>query len=483
MNLFKFLQYYATTRPNGKALEINGKGRSFAELQGIISLLAFKLRDQGLKPGQFVAIYSANQELQWLLTLAGMHEQLVTCSNHAYEAMPESIKFDWHLTDKPLDYLPSKKTIQVDQQWFDGISKDVIDQITPIGFMDSDQQARIILSSGTTGDSKGLALSYQQLWERVMVRNVTAPVRGMEQTLMTISTTGGLTTAMRMLVTGEPLCLSSDPQEMGKLWRSGDLDALVASPGQLASIMKRVQQIPDFQGKIRMIYTGGSAISNKLVEAVEEKFQTKINSWYGSTELGLVAVSNSRLLKASQGCAHLISPFADVKITDEKGVLLPEGKMGQIRAKTNSMFGTYIGDKKLSTAVMKDGWFMSGDMGYMKGGALIVVGRESDLINIGGAKFNPIVLDEKVASYSGIQDAACVKITLSTGEDIMCAAVVAAESIDINQIQQSLAKELGPRSPRSIVRVSKILRNEMGKVKRLQMAKAIEEAIAKQAKS
>lgn len=483
MNPIKFLQFYATTRPNGKALEVNGKERSFADLKGIVSLLSYKLRQQGLKPGQVIAINTANQELQWLLTLACMHEQLVSCSNHGYDPMPESIKFDWQMTDKALDHLNPKKTIQIDQKWFDEISKDVIDQITPVEFKGSDKLARIILSSGTTGDSKGVPLSYQQLWDRVVVRNVIAPVRGMEQTLMTLSTTGGFTTAMRMLTAGEPLCLTSDPKELGKLWRSGTLDALVASPGQLASIMKRIHNIPDFQGKVRKIYTGGAPISNKLLELVEDKFKARINSWYGSTEQGLIAQGNSRLLRASQGTAHLIIPFAEVMITDEKGKPLPEGELGQIRSKTPSTIESYVGDKKTSASFLKDGWFISGDMGYMKGGALVVVGRDSDLINIGGAKFNPVMMDEKVLTYPGIEDAACVKITLETGEDIMCAAVVASETVDITQIHQALAKELGLRAPRSILKVNKIIRNEMGKVKRLQMAKAIEDAIAKQAKA
>lgn len=480
MNLIKFLAHYAITRPNGKALEVNGRQRSFSELKGLVSLLVYKLREQGLKPGQMVAIHTSNQELQWLLTLAGFHEQLVTCSNHAYEALPDSLKFDWHLTDRELDHLPVKKTIHINQSWFDGINKEVVDQIDPSQFLGSNQMARIILSSGTTGDSKGIPLTFQQLWDRVMVRNITAPVRGMEQTLMTLSTTGGLTTALRMLVTGEPLCLTTEPKELGKLWRSGQLDALIASPGQLASVMARIEQIPDFQGRVRKIYTGGSSISSKLVDLVQIKFQAKLNSWYGSTELGLVASANSRLLQASQGMAHLVSPMAEVQITDEKGRVLPEGETGQIRAKTDSMFTGYIGEKKLSATVLRDGWFISGDMGYIKGGALVVLGRESDLINIGGAKFNPVTLDEKVASYEGIEDAACIKITLSTGEDIMCAAVVAAENVDLNQIQKEMLKDLGSKCPRTMVRVSKVLRNEMGKVKRMQMAKAIEDAVAQQ---
>ena len=482
MNLINFLQFYAKTRPNGKALEVNGKERSFAELKGIVSLLAYKLRQQGLQSGQVIAINTTNQELQWLLTLACMHEQLITCSNHGYEPMPKSIKFDWHLTDKALDFLNAKKTIQIDQKWFDEINKKIVDEITPVEFAGSDKIARIILSSGTTGDSKGIPLSYQKLWDRVMARNLMNPVRGMEQTLMTLSTTGGFTTAMTMLVTGEPLCLSSDPKELGKLWRSGKLDALVASPGQLAGIMKRFQQIPDFQGKVRRIFSGGSSISNKLLDLVENKFQAKITSLYGSTEQGLIAQANSRLLKASQGTAHLVIPFAEVIITDEKGKSLPDGELGQIRSRNSSTFEGYVGDKKATPSVLKDGWFVSGDMGYMKGGALIVVGRDSDLINIGGVKFNPVMVDEKVLAYPGIEDAACVKITLDSGEDIMCAAVVAPETVDLNKIHKSLVKENGVRAPKSILRVNKIIRNEMGKVKRLQMAKAIEEVISKQVK-
>ena len=58
-----------------------------------------------------------------------------------------------------------------------------------------------------------------------------------------------------------------------------------------------------------------------------------------------------------------------------------------------------------------DGWFQTGDKVLTKGEWLQIVGRESEFINVGGEKVNPIMVEEAVCALPGIEDCAAYPIT------------------------------------------------------------------------
>jgi acyl-CoA synthetase (AMP-forming)/AMP-acid ligase II len=80
----------------------------------------------------------------------------------------------------------------------------------------------------------------------------------------------------------------------------------------------------------------------------------------------------------------------ELRILDESGNLLEERRVGEIALRSEFMLSGYYKRPDLTQkAINKDGWFLSGDMGYLAEGELYVTGRKKDLIIVGGKNIYP----------------------------------------------------------------------------------------------
>ncbi len=89
-------------------------------------------------------------------------------------------------------------------------------------------------------------------------------------------------------------------------------------------------------------------------------------------------------------------PGVEVSIRDEQGEALPERHVGQIAVQSDSLFSGYLGDPEGTADCMKDGWFMTGDLGYLFEGQLYFTGRSKDLIIVGGRNIHPDEIEKAV---------------------------------------------------------------------------------------
>jgi fatty-acyl-CoA synthase len=87
-------------------------------------------------------------------------------------------------------------------------------------------------------------------------------------------------------------------------------------------------------------------------------------------------------------CGHPL-PDHKVEVVAEDGIVLPEGRVGEIRISGPSVSPGYFGNPKATRESWRDGWFHTGDLGYLKAGQLYVCGRIKDLIIIRGANHYP----------------------------------------------------------------------------------------------
>lgn len=95
-------------------------------------------------------------------------------------------------------------------------------------------------------------------------------------------------------------------------------------------------------------------------------------------------------------------PGAAVAVTDEGGKSVPERRVGEIAIKSNHMFDGYYRRPDLSNQVIRDGWYFTGDLGYIADGELYVTGRSSDLIIHGGRNIYPSDIEEIVNQIDGV---------------------------------------------------------------------------------
>jgi len=93
----------------------------------------------------------------------------------------------------------------------------------------------------------------------------------------------------------------------------------------------------------------------------------------------------------------------DVDIVDSSRKALPERSVGKIAIRTGFLFSGYHLNPELTGEVLQDGWYYTGDVGYMAKGHLYVCGRKKDLIIKGGQNIHPEDLENIANTVSGIK--------------------------------------------------------------------------------
>ncbi len=92
----------------------------------------------------------------------------------------------------------------------------------------------------------------------------------------------------------------------------------------------------------------------------------------------------------------------EIRVLDESGATLPERSVGEIAVRSDCMLTGYYGRPDLDAVALRDGWYLTGDMGYLADGEAYVVGRKKDLIINGGRNLYPQDIESIVNTVAGV---------------------------------------------------------------------------------
>jgi fatty-acyl-CoA synthase len=138
------------------------------------------------------------------------------------------------------------------------------------------------------------------------------------------------------------------------------------------------------------------------------------------TELAGVTAANDgpKRFRAVVNCGKPAKDMT-VEIRDEDGAPLPERAIGKVWCKGPSVMAGYFRDKEATDACLVGGWLDTGDMGYLSGGYLYIVGRAKDMIIINGKNHWPQDIEWAVEQLPGFKagDIAAFAITTPGGEE------------------------------------------------------------------
>ncbi len=155
------------------------------------------------------------------------------------------------------------------------------------------------------------------------------------------------------------------------------IQSLAACYAMAEATFAVTQTTPDIEA--HSVAVNREALSKKIVEI-------EVNE-----NLAKICVSSG---KPISGCA--------IRITDENGKELPEDRIGRLTVNSISLFDGYRNDRQRTHRVLKDGWYLSGDLGFCHGGEYFVIGREDDVIIIAGNNIYPEDIEDNVSKVPGI---------------------------------------------------------------------------------
>jgi fatty-acyl-CoA synthase len=132
---------------------------------------------------------------------------------------------------------------------------------------------------------------------------------------------------------------------------------------------------------------------------------------------------------------HLL-PGNEVRIQSESAEKLNEGEVGEIFLESDTLFNGYFNRPDLTAKALAKGWYRTGDLGFVLGPDLFVVGRKDDLLIVGGENLYPQDIEEAVSTHPAIHDGRCVALGLyneSLGtDDIVVVTELEADNSGVN---------------------------------------------------
>lgn len=235
--------------------------------------------------------------------------------------------------------------------------------------------------------------------------------------------------------------------------------------------------------KVRMAVSGAAPLPAAVLDEFRRRLGITIWEGYGLTETAPAVTSNVMGAVAKPGSIGRPLPGVEVRVVDEGGDDVEDGDPGEIVVRGPNVFRGYWNAPEATEAVFRDGWFRTGDIGYMDhDGYIFLVDRSKDLIIVSGFNVYPREVEEVLARYPKIAEAAVVGAPHPyTGEAVRAICVLrpgesATEQEIIEFCKTSLARF---KCPQSVDFVPELPRHVTGKVlKRLLRDSSAEAATA-----
>ena len=211
------------------------------------------------------------------------------------------------------------------------------------------------------------------------------------------------------------------------------IQTMITSPAGVAEYLKFYEQQRAFRCNFESIVSSGGLLPKSLSERVLGTMCQRLFSSYGATETGTIAFAPAQLIADIPGAVGFLTPGAEAEIVDASDKPLPPGRDGIVRTRTGQMVDGYVGNPEATARAFRDGWFYPGDTGSLTAdGMLIIHGREASVLNIGGDKIRPELVEEALTSFPGVDQAAAFTHKSDMGVPELWAALVCRPDLDLN---------------------------------------------------
>ena len=236
--------------------------------------------------------------------------------------------------------------------------------------------------------------------------------------------------------------------------------------------------------QLRSISSGGEPLSAELIEWAKEALGAEVNELYGQTECNLSAGSARSLDVAKSGWIGQAFPGFDMRILDEKGQAVPDTQIGQIcvHRDTPTMFLQYWNQPQKTAERFVGDYLMTGDLGRMDAqGYVQFMARDDDVITSSGYRIGPAEIEAVLARAPQVVMAAVVAAPDATRGHVIGAYVTVNgppepefEADLIAQVSTQLSPHMAPKWVRVL---GEMPMTATGKIRRLDLREKAAQAL------
>ncbi|MDP3385832.1 MAG: AMP-binding protein [Eubacteriales bacterium] len=428
---------HAAKNPDKLALlNPDGSGATYHDFETIYCQVTDFFERSSMKRTDRIAVLSSDGMSLGLLSLPVIENAVLVpvdfdLSEDRLAYFYRLLKVDHILTDRPeghgyqaakregLGIIAFERTIVHDKWRFDFNMIQLPSFKPSESCVNADDIAMVLTTSGTTSTPKIVPSTYDSLLHsiRIVVSHYGYNENTMNLILTKMSRINSVSIMLRSLLAGGSAVISNGfkHNELIDILNGLPVTSFALSPAVLVSLADYAEKnglvIP--HRSLSYIRATGAPLTKQLKERLEELFHVPVVQSYGMTETKNIA-STYKAPKGYKEGSVGVSTGSSVRILD--GELLVSGP---------SVFSGYENDPDNNRDYFSDGWFRTGDMGYVdEDGYIFITGRIKEMINRGGEKVSPYELEKAILSNPDFQDAVAFPYPNPYGSEDVGVAVV-----------------------------------------------------------
>jgi acyl-CoA synthetase (AMP-forming)/AMP-acid ligase II len=233
-------------------------------------------------------------------------------------------------------------------------------------------------------------------------------------------------------------------------------------------------------GRLRFIRSSSASLPPQVMQAVEAAFGVPVIESYGMTEAAHQMASNP-LPPAPRFAGSVgIAAGPEVAILGEDGAILTargEHALGEVVIRGRNVTAGYEANPSANASAFIDGWFRTGDQGYLDAdGYLRLTGRLKEIIIRGGEKVSPLEVDTVLMDHPAVAQVVTFAVPHDKLGEEVGAAVVLREgmTLDEHRLRDFASTRLAAfKVPRRIVFLDEIPKGATGKLQRIGLAEKL----------
>jgi malonyl-CoA/methylmalonyl-CoA synthetase len=350
--------------------------------------------------------------------------------------------------------------------------------------VDSNQRAMILYTSGTTSQPKGVVITYSNIEAQITTLVNAWAWQETDHILcvLPLHHVHGIINVVGCSLWSGACCEflpEFSAQAVFERFQQGHVNVFMAVPTIYFKLIAYWESLPlDEQNllracmqEFRLMVSGSAALPVRVMEKWEAISGHRLLERYGMTEIGM-ALSNPYQGERRAGHVGTPLPGVEIRLVNEQYEDVT-GEPGEILVRGKNVFSEYWNKPDATRASFVDGWFKTGDIAVIEEGYYRILGRNStDIIKSGGYKLSALEIEEILRTHSYIKDCAVVGIDSEEWGEVVAAALVLTEPIQLKDLDIWLRERLPAyKIPRQYKTVTELPLNAMGKVVKAEVKK------------
>jgi acyl-[acyl-carrier-protein]-phospholipid O-acyltransferase/long-chain-fatty-acid--[acyl-carrier-protein] ligase len=312
---------------------------------------------------------------------------------------------------------------------------------------DEDDNVAILFTSGSEKDPKAVQLTHKNIssnidnfWEHVKLKDddiLLANLVFFHIFGLTCNLWLALSRGLTMVTYANP----TDFQTISDIAREERPTMMVGTPSFFWGYLQKSE--PGDYSSLRLMVAGADKCPDALREGYMKKHNVTLLEGYGATETSPV-VSTNTLEMNRPGSIGKVIPNVQVRIEHlDTGEECKPGEVGKILVKGDLVMKGYLGDPDQTAASIVDGWYNTGDMGFLdEDGYLWHSGRFKRFVKIGGEMVSLVKVENVMEKYLPEGVSCCV---VEIPDEVKGATIVAAVTKEINKV--AILRKMGDELP------------------------------------